>query len=97
MQRSAAASLAHSIVNYTLKLNFEKLMPTIFFNFHYINIECMYIYISESLCKGVQVMATINLQCNSLSKIHSSVYFRLKIVLLYEELLDKQVNEQKES
>ena len=29
---------------------------------------------------GVQVMATISLQCNSRSQIHSSVYFRLKIV-----------------
>ena len=30
--------------------------------------------------KGIQVMATINLQCNSPTQIHSSVYFRLKIV-----------------
>ena len=29
---------------------------------------------------GVQVMTTISLQCNSLSQIHSSAYFRLKIV-----------------
>ena len=29
---------------------------------------------------GVQVMATISLQCNSLSQIHPSVFFRLKIV-----------------
>ena len=29
---------------------------------------------------GIQVMAIISLQCNSLSQIHSSVYFRLKIV-----------------
>ena len=28
---------------------------------------------------GVQFMAIISLQCNSLSQIHSSVYFRLKI------------------
>ena len=72
-----------SIVNLTLKLNFDKLMPTIFFltltTEWYINIDC----ISESLCKsfqGVQVMAIFNLQCNSLSQIHSSVYYRLKVV-----------------
>ena len=50
-------------------------------------------------------MAEINLQCNNLSQTHSSVFFRLKIVgepSLAEihqemsELLDKQVNAQKE-
>ena len=52
----------------------------IFFNFHY---RVIHQYTSETLCKsfeGVQVMATINLQCNSPSQIHSSVYFRLIIV-----------------
>ena len=29
---------------------------------------------------GVQVMATISLQCNGLSQIDSNAYFRLKIV-----------------
>ena len=61
--------------------------------------------------KGVQVMATITLQCNRLYQIHSSVYFRLKIARQVEkmliqvwlksiemsELLDKQVNAQKEN
>ena len=56
--------------------------------------------------KGVQVMTTINLQCNSPSQIHSCVYFRLIIVRSAEsadtnlaeihkgmsELLDKQLN-----
>ena len=47
----------------------------------YINTD----YVSKSLSdgnhiKGVQVMATINLQCNSLSQIHFSVFYRLKIV-----------------
>ena len=42
-----------SIVNLTLKLNFDKLMPTIFVTFTtewYIDIDC----ISESLCKSFQ-------------------------------------------
>ena len=43
-----------SIVNLTLKLNFDKLTPTIFFLIFttewYINIDC----ISESLCKSFQ-------------------------------------------
>ena len=65
--------------------------------------------------KGVQVMETINLQCNSPSQIHSGVYFRLKLydrwskngrsaetnlAEIHEEmseLLNKQVNVQKES
>ena len=54
-------------------------------------------------------MATFNLQCNSLSQIHSSVYFRLSIhwrnadtnlAEIHEEmseLVDKQVNVQKEN
>ena len=43
-----------SIVNLTLKLNFDKLTPTIFFltftTEWYINIDC----VSESLCKSFQ-------------------------------------------
>ena len=48
--------------------------------------------------KGVQVMTAINLQCNSPSQIHSSVYGRSADTNLAEtheemsELLDKQVN-----
>ena len=56
-------------------------------------------------------MATFNLQCNSLSQIYSSVYFRLKVFIHWRnadtnlaeiheemsELVDKQVNVQKES
>ena len=57
-------------------------------------------------------MATFNLQCNSLSQIHSSVYFRLKVVMTGRayigemliqiwlksmKLVYKQVNVQKES
>ena len=44
----------YNIVNFTLKLNFDKLTPTIFFltftTEWYINIDC----ISESLCKSFQ-------------------------------------------
>ena len=36
--------------------------------------------VRSMVLKGVQVMLTISLQCNSLSQIHSSVYFRLKIL-----------------
>ena len=57
-------------------------------------------------------MAEINLQCNNHSQTHSSVFFRLNIVCILEgsaepslakirqemsELLEKQVNAQKES
>ena len=57
-------------------------------------------------------MATIDLQCNSLSQTHSDVYFRLKIILTgrgcmgevliqfckeISKLFDKQVNAQKQS
>ena len=59
-----------------LKLNFEKL--TIFLAFS-TDIDC----VSKSLCnhmKGVQVMVTTNLQCNSHSQIHSSLFYMLKIV-----------------
>ena len=42
-------------------------------------------------------MATISLQCNSLSQIHSSIYFRLKIARQVSELLDKQMNAQKKN
>ena len=38
-----------------------------------------YLKVYANHMKVVQVMATINLQCNSTSQIHSSVYFRLKI------------------
>ena len=34
-------------------------------------------------------MATFNLQCNSLSQIHSSVYFKLKVVWQVEHTLEK--------
>ena len=40
----------------------------------------MYLKDYENHLKGIQVMPTISLQCNSLSKIHSSAYFRLKQV-----------------
>ena len=39
----------------------------------------MYLKAYANDLKGVQVMETISLQCNSPSQIHSSVYFRLKI------------------
>ena len=38
---------------------------------------------------GVQVMATISLQCNGLSEIYSSVYFRLKIARQVEHAWEK--------
>ena len=38
----------------------------------------MKVYVNH--LKGVQVTATISLQCNSLSQVYSSVYFRLIIV-----------------
>ena len=50
-----------------LKLNFEKLKPTILYIVH------LKAYANH--LSGVQVMATISLQCNSFSQIHSSVYF----------------------
>ena len=64
----------------------------------------------QIICRGSKLyMATINLHCNSLSQIHSSVYFRLKIVAMTGrtymkevvaevfKLFDKEVNVQKES
>ena len=39
----------------------------------------MYLKAYANDLKGVQVMETISLQCNSPSQIHSSVYLRLKI------------------
>ena len=39
--------------------------------------------------KGVQVMITVNLQCNSLSQINSSAFYRLKIVSYMGEVLIK--------
>ena len=43
--------LAHNIANYTLKLNFEKLKPEIFFlTFTTENIDC----VSERLCKSYE-------------------------------------------
>ena len=53
----------------------------------FVSILSVYRYISHipnmkvyaNHLKGVQVMATIILQCNSPSQIHSSVYFRLAI------------------
>ena len=56
-------------------LNFEKTQPRDFFNFSLQSDTSIY---TENLkaytkhLKGVQVMAIINLQCNSLSQIHSS-------------------------
>ena len=67
--------IAHNIANLTLKLNFEKLKPEIFLNFHF-NTDC----ISESLCKSFEGGPSYDKQCNSPSQIHSSVYFRLIIV-----------------
>ena len=49
----------------------------------------MYLKVYANHLKGVQVMATFNLQCNSLSQIHSSVYFRLKVVWQVEHTLEK--------
>ena len=39
----------------------------------------MHLEAYENHLSGVQIIATINLQCNSLFQIHSSVYLRLKI------------------
>ena len=80
--RITCTCLAHNIVNQTLKLNFEKLRPAIF-NLSLQNDQYRLAFVYLKVCanhlKGVQVMATINLQCNSSSQIHSSVYFRLII------------------
>ena len=65
----------------------------------------MYLKFYANHSKGVQVVETINLQCNSLSQIHSSVYIHgissdTNLAEIHEEmseLLDKQVNVQKES
>ena len=58
---------------------FEKLKPAIFLNYQYRVIHQYRLCILK-LMQGLQVMATISLQCNGLFQIHSSVYFRLKIV-----------------
>ena len=42
----------------------------------------MYLKFYANHMKGVQVMVTVNLQCNSLSQINSSVFYRLKIVAM---------------
>ena len=57
----------------------------------------MYLKVYANHMKGVQVKTTINLQCNSPSQIHSSVYLSADTNLaeIHEEtseLLDKQVN-----
>ena len=49
----------------------------------------MYLKAYANHLPGVQVMETISLQCNGLSHIHSSVYFRLKIVRQVEHTLEK--------
>ena len=46
----------------------------------------MYLKVYANHLKGVKVMATINLQCNIPSQIHSSVYFRLIIVSQVEHI-----------
>ena len=44
----------------------------------------MYLKAIANHMKGVQVMATINLQCNHLSQIHSSVYIlQAEISMIY--------------
>ena len=76
-------TMLHTISIVNLKLNFDKLTPIIFFNFYYRVVHqyrlYSYLKVYANHFKGVQVMATFNLQCNSLSQIHSSVYFRLKV------------------
>ena len=67
----------------TVKLNFEKLNPTIFLYLSLQNDTAIYTENPKAYANdlsGVQVMAKINLQCNSLSQIHSNVFFRLKTV-----------------
>ena len=63
------------------------------FNFHYKVIHQyrlrMHLKVYANHLKGVQVMAAINLQCKSLSQIHSSVYFKLKIVRQVEYTWEK--------
>ena len=73
---------AYTYVNATLKFNFKKLKPVIFFNFHYrvIHQYTLCILKPSYVLSGVQVLETVSLQCNSLSQIHLSVYFRLKMV-----------------
>ena len=41
----------------------------------------MYLKAYANHLPGVQVIATISLQCNGPSQIHSSVYFKLKILM----------------
>ena len=65
----------------SLKLNFEKLKTTVLVLLESdTSIWIVYLKAYANHLKGVQVMETISLQCNSLSQIHSRVYFRLKIV-----------------
>ena len=77
----------------SLKLNSEKLKITISLNVHYRVIHqyklCIYLKAYANHMKGVQVVAIISLQCNSLYQIHSSVYFRLKIARQVEHTWEK--------
>ena len=68
----------------------------------------MYLKVYANHLKGVQVMATINLQCNSPSQIHSSVLQTENssihgrsadtyLATIHEEIKDKQLNVQNES
>ena len=49
----------------------------------------MYLKAYANHLPWVQVMATISLQCNGLSQIHSSIYFRVKIVWQVEHTWEK--------
>ena len=76
----------------SLKVNFEKLKTTIFFELSLLSDTSIYIVYLKAYAnhlKGVQVMETISLQCNSLYQIHSSVYFRLKIARQVEHTWEK--------
>ena len=44
------------------------------------SIYIVYLKFYANHMKGVQVMVTVNLQCNNLSQILSSAFYRLKIV-----------------
>ena len=61
-----------SIANLTLKLNFDKLTPTILLLQSGTSIWIVYLKVYANHFKGVQVMATFNLQCNSLSQVFTS-------------------------
>ena len=78
----------------SLKLNFEKLKTTFFLTFtteSYVHQNTLIVYLKAyaNHLKGVQVIETISLQCNSLSQIHSSMHLLQDEISMESELVWK--------